>query len=203
MADSPHKTYLDYLDKEMSIMGVLCAFSVGVLALALDRILGNDKSTTLTSLWLNEPVHIIIGSILVLVSALMFYRQRSLLAWYYSQISLSLIEPNVTSVSVESWLRETNSWATWITYRIGWGCLTLAILTFVVAIVDAAVGPKKLPLVVVWLPILLYGVFEPAHLLVLRKYRYDKTPRKRAFLATYQYMRAFIEAKSPKRNRAS
>src|SRR6516225_6438738 len=49
MADT-HKAYLEYLDKEMSIMGVLCAFSVGVLALALDRILGNDKQTWLPRL---------------------------------------------------------------------------------------------------------------------------------------------------------
>jgi hypothetical protein len=180
----------------MSIMGVLCAFSVGVLALALDRILGSDKPTTLTSLWPHQGACIIVGSILVLISALMFYRQRSLLAWYYGQISLSLIEPNVTSRNVEHWLREADSWATWVPYRIGWGCLTLAMWTFVAAIIEAATAPTRLPIAVIWLPILVYTVFEIPHLAVLRKYRYDESPRKQALTAVRKKLGALIGEQS-------
>jgi hypothetical protein len=187
-----HKTYLDYLDKEMSIMGVLCAFSVGVLALALDRILGNDKETTLTDLWKREPEYVLTGSVLVLASALMFYRQRSLLAWYYGQISLSLIQPNVTRRAVTFWLREADSWATWITYRIGWGCLTLAMWTFVAALINAAICPKALPANMLWVPIVAYGVLETPHLLLLSAYRYSHNPRKQALRIARQKLSAFL-----------
>jgi hypothetical protein len=192
-----HKTYLEYLDKEMSIMGVLCAFSVGVLALALDRILGNEKETTLTSLWRHDPAHVLTGSALVLASALMFYRQRSLLAWYYGQISLSLIRPNRTGGDVAYWLKEADSWATWITYRIGWDCLTLAMLTFVAALIDAAIYPKALPVSLLWLPIVLWGGFEIPHLLVLRAYRYKNNPRREALKIAWKKLSPSFGRRSP------
>lgn len=199
MADLPdaYKTYLDYLDKEMSIMGVLCAFSVGVLALVLDRILGAENKTTLTSLWQHEHKYVLTASTLALVSALMFYRQRSLLAWYYGQITLSLIKSNVTGREADTWLKEADSWATWITYRIGWDCLGLAMWTFMAALIDAKLidaekHPQALPLGFLWLPIVVCAAVEVPHLVILslEAYRFKDNPREQAFKDAREKLKA-------------
>jgi hypothetical protein len=76
------KPYLEYLDKEMTIMGILSGFCVAVLALVVDKIAGAKDQTPLASLWTDQSETWLIGAGALLVSALFFYRQRSHLAWY-------------------------------------------------------------------------------------------------------------------------
>jgi hypothetical protein len=59
------KSYLEYLDKEMTIMGILSTFCVAAAFLVIDRVCGADKSSTFSN-WLNLGSRM---SSLVLVSS--------------------------------------------------------------------------------------------------------------------------------------
>lgn len=112
------KLYLDYLDKEMNIMGILSAFCVTAAAFALKEVLDAQSSTLLAQVWRNGAWQILIGSVLVLGAAVGFYVERSTLAWCYGQISLTLVAPEITGQELYLWLREADSWGTWIAYRV-------------------------------------------------------------------------------------
>ena len=118
------KQYLEYLDKEMTIMGILSAVSVAAPAGILNASLSKDARALL---WNPEHFFIVMGSVLCVVAALFFYKERSLLAWYYGQICLSEAVANKKSVAAElrEWLRDADSWETWLPYC--WG------FTFLVA----------------------------------------------------------------------
>jgi hypothetical protein len=84
--------YLQYLDKEMTIMGILSTFCVAVVALVLDRVGSAEpsKQTFFYFLWKNQSFYIVLGSSCIALAAALFYQQRSALAWFYGQISLSI-----------------------------------------------------------------------------------------------------------------
>src|SRR6266516_4768099 len=81
------KHYLDYLDKEMTIMGILSACCVAVVAALLNGIFtaakGLWRSVARCGFWYG-----LVGSVFFLLAAFSFYVQRSHLAWLYGQISL-------------------------------------------------------------------------------------------------------------------
>ena len=98
-------SYLDYLQIEMTIMGLLSAFCVAVLGWVADQFLPDPGG-----------LYIFAGCIGLLVAALLFYRQRSLLAYYHGQISLAL-SSQTRDLSVDDLIDEADCWATWIPYR--------------------------------------------------------------------------------------
>lgn len=110
--------YLAYLDKEMTIMGILSAFAVAVPALVVSKVTGSDPHTPLSELWKAQAPELLFGSVSFLLSALYFYRERSLLAWFFGQLALSesLGEP---ATRRQELLTDADSWSTWIYYR--WG----------------------------------------------------------------------------------
>ena len=118
------KQYLDYLDKEMTIMGVLTAVAVVAPGAILNAALTSDKGQ-MCALWNAEPFFIVTGSVLCILAALFFYQQRSTLAWYYGQISLEETVGTKESVKLREWLLEADSWATWWPY--GWGFIFLIV----------------------------------------------------------------------------
>jgi hypothetical protein len=113
--------YLDYLDKEMSIMGVLSTFCLAVPSLCLERVISaDDKSIAhdfLVKLWGNGSPYLVIASGLMLCAAAFYYKQRSLLAWYYGQIALKMALPDYTARKLDQWLKDADSWETWIRYH--------------------------------------------------------------------------------------
>jgi len=113
------KLYLDYLDKEMNIMGILSAFCVATVGFSLKEVLGAQGSTPLALVWEHDAWVILIGSVLVLGAAVAFYVERSTLAWCHGQISLTLAAPAITGSELYDWLVEADSWGTWIAYRVG------------------------------------------------------------------------------------
>lgn len=136
MSEPDPRAYLEYLDKEMTIMGVLSAFIALVAGFAIDRLATADASSALGVLWKNASWWILAGSVAALASALAFYMQRSHLAWLYGQIALC--DAGVDSAadsSVTDWLSEADSWATWIRYRWGFGFLFVALIEFFTAVV--------------------------------------------------------------------
>ena len=75
-------SFLEYLDKEMTIMGILSTFSVAAAALFLNAIgsVELNKKTLFSLLWLREPWCVLMGSAWILTAAGLFYSQRSTLA---------------------------------------------------------------------------------------------------------------------------
>src|SRR5262245_49949496 len=74
--------YGEYLDKEMTIMGLLSAFSVAVPAFVLDRTAGAKpvEQLALANLWSDDRPLLLAGSLALFLAALGFYLQRSHLA---------------------------------------------------------------------------------------------------------------------------
>jgi hypothetical protein len=176
--ESKEKIYLEYLDKEMSIMGILSTFCVAALALVLDRVLTADKGH-LVEIWSKGCFYILLGSGLMLFAAFFFYSQRSLLAWYYGQISLSLArEPT----NVDFWLQEADSWAAWIRYRIAFGCVAVAFIEYGMALLCVVDGRfKESRYSYALLPLLIAVVVLTPWLLVLVNYKYEDNYLKKFF----------------------
>ena len=134
LADSA-KTYLDYLDKEMTIQGILCAFCVAVSAAAFDRVLlARDQpiSWFVSSLQTNSRPFVLAAISAVMIAALFFYLQRSELAWLHGQLSLAVtrkmesiaIPPD--SYTFDEGLAIGDSWSLWNHYLFGLSFLAVA-----------------------------------------------------------------------------
>lgn len=139
--------YLNYLDKEMTIMGILSTFCVLVSGGVLDRITGTENEF-FKLVWTSGSPYVILGSLFALLAALFFYLQRSLLAWYYGQISLCIAKNNEAGInknrkdknqdeySLEDWYADADSWPTWFRYNAAFGFLMLAFLEYGLAIIS-------------------------------------------------------------------
>lgn len=112
------KPYLEYLDKEMSIMGILSAVSVLAPGGILSSVLASDKGVT-RSIWDFGGLFIVAGSALCVVAALLFYKQRSRLAWFYGRICFCDAMEGSYAPSLRRWIEDADSWATWWPYDVG------------------------------------------------------------------------------------
>jgi hypothetical protein len=109
--------YLDYLDKEMTIMGILSAFAVAAPAGILVTSIGKDSAIA-NQLWSSAEVFILAGSTLCLMASGFFYKERSLLAAYFGKISFLQTDTHDPRYRKElkEWLDQANSFATWWPY---------------------------------------------------------------------------------------
>jgi len=130
------KKYLEYLDKEMTIMGILSAVAIAAPAGILNALLGDDKAGFKERLWGAGPFFIVGGSALCAVAALLFYRQRSLIAWYYGQMCLaeSLDESPSIPNDLREYMHGVDSWAKWKSYSWGFDALVTGFVEYVAAI---------------------------------------------------------------------
>jgi hypothetical protein len=198
------KAYLEYLDKEMTIMGILSTFCVAAAALVIDRVGSADKSSFFGGLAANHIVQVFVGCGLLMLAGLYFYLQRSVLAHYYGSLCMSMAKPGSHDWNTERWLIEVYSWITWLRYRLGFMFLTLTALVFV-AVIDQEIRPCRSHLWV-WVELVLFlvifGVFV-LYNVVLSTYRYEDCPRKalriKTFLADWQHREEY----PPKRPRNS
>ncbi len=188
MATANAKEYLDYLDKEMTIMGILSTFCVAAVALTLDRIGNADlsKDTVFRRIWERDSTFVLVGSGWLLLAALCFYLQRSLLAYYYGGISLSLNNPEGHPWSTSTWLVEAYSWAVWIRCRIGFMCLVLAASCFSAALVGATGSGHQLPSWILWALPALIAIEQVPHCWVLCRFRHNSEPF-HTFLASLRH----------------
>jgi hypothetical protein len=126
------KNYTDYLDKEMTIMGILSTFSViafGGCLTALSSVT-KDHSEWFQYFWHDEGPFVVLGMIGILFSAFFFYRQRSILAYYVGQIHLGLFDSNLVNGSTKNLLRQADRWSAWTFYRQAFLCLFAAAVFF-------------------------------------------------------------------------
>jgi hypothetical protein len=163
--------YLDYLDKEMSIMGILSTFCVLVVGGAIGGFAAAKEGEVARELWLKSWDYIITGSGLILLAALFFYGQRSHLAWYYGQICLSIESPDLSAHdrSIHDWLQRADSYSAWISYPIALGLLLSGFAEYFLALVNAK---HTIPwaTVVAWPPALMIIILLPK---LLIQWKYD------------------------------
>ena len=134
LADSA-KSYLDYLDKEMTIQGILSVFCVGFSAAVFDRVLRVTDTTNtdlIKNLQTNSLSFVLAAIIATMVAALFFYCQRSKLAWLHGQISLAVtrtmkhIPTPPDGYEFGEGLEIGDSWSLWNSYLMGWSFLSVA-----------------------------------------------------------------------------
>lgn len=115
------KPYLDYLDKEMTIMGILSAFCCGVAGLVAKQALPTGTAGTGKLFNLGHPdfCYIASGLSLMIIAAGFFYWQRSLLAWQYGQIALWATDQATSGQDLGILLQESDTWSGWIPYQVG------------------------------------------------------------------------------------
>jgi hypothetical protein len=131
-----HDGYLRYLTTEMTIMGILSAFFVAVPAFFIEKILSADQGSiaySCLSALSHASIYLVVASILFLVAALFFYRQRSRLAWLYGQIALEAAMPEYTEHRIHDWLKEADSWQSWIPYNTAFWISIFAVVQCLLA----------------------------------------------------------------------
>jgi len=140
MVDMKTDNYLDYLDKEMNIMGVLSAFCLAVPSLFVERIVSADEKSIahdfLVKLWGNGWLFLVVTIGMSFFGAAYFYKQRSRLAWYYGQIALKTALTNYTSHDLDTWLKKADNWETWIPYHWAKTAMYFATASFILAILS-------------------------------------------------------------------
>jgi len=137
---SRFKPYLDYLKLEMSIMGILSTFAIAAVALALREVFSKDLSESVsTALWCGGVGwFIVFGTVLLLLAAILFYEQRSTLAWHSGRIIFALAHGDW--VEARGTIDEANSWTTWRWYFWGWHAALWGLFEFLAALVGIFAG---------------------------------------------------------------
>jgi hypothetical protein len=138
--------YLEYLEKEMTIQGVLSAFCVAAGAVIFEKVLGansKEASDLVLSIQCFSFYYVIAAVTALLGAALFFYLQRSDLAWLYGQISFAAVhkfnnipDPSDTS-SFEEGLDIGNSWTLWNWYQYGMSFLVISGVECAFALIEA------------------------------------------------------------------
>lgn len=174
--------YLDYLDKEMTIMGILSTFCIAVVAIVLDRICGAEptKGTLFFTLWLHERSYVLFGSISFALGATFFYMQRSALAWFYGQITLSLEMPSVNNIATSDWYKDADSWATWVPYQGAFTAVGIGAALYTIALLGASAA-WQVPDWLTWTATAATIVIQVIRTAIFRRYKYDDDPIGRVF----------------------
>jgi len=130
------KQFLEYLDKEMTIMGILSAVCVAAPAGILNAVLSKESDVK-TMFWNPGHFFIAMGSVLCILAAMLFYKERSTLAWYYGQICLTeeLANKKAVSAKLREWLRDADSWETWWPYSWGFTFLVSGIAEYLLTLI--------------------------------------------------------------------
>jgi len=186
----PTKFYLEYLEKEMTIMGLLSTFCVAVVALVLEKVLGAKASENmfLADIGQHGRWPLMVASAWMIFAAFYFYRQRSRLAWLYGQIALSLSK---NPLETKDWLMEADAWTTWLHYHAAFAFMVLGFLYYAAAVWSASAANVAtwisihyilsfgLPALIA-LAVLLFRRF------VLHKYPQEDEPFKKIFFSWWR-----------------
>jgi hypothetical protein len=140
-----HDLFLRYLDKEMTIMGILSAFCAAVIAAVLSKVF--EKPGDQTELMRHVIAYgqwlLGLGIVATATAMWLFYQQRATLAYHFGQVSyhLSLSDYN----TAEEAIVDSHEWSIWFPYYYGLGFLLIAIASFLAALikghVSATFGP--------------------------------------------------------------
>jgi hypothetical protein len=177
------KSYLDYLDREMTIMGILSSFCIAVVALVLKSVGGADS----TSGWFfqelsnHHMVEVSLGCGFLVLAAFSFYLQRSTLAITYGGICMAYAHPNDAHWSGDRWLVEADSWGLWLSYRTGFLFLYMTVIVFVLAVCRTEKFDPIWLRYAETLVLILMVIAKSIHHVILATYRYDDHPYRTHF----------------------
>jgi hypothetical protein len=172
------KLYLDYLDKEMTIMGVLSTFCIVVPLFVLERLTSAEKGF-LSGLWSSGSRYFWFGLILMLLAGGLYYKQRSLLAWYYGQISLKMALPHHDTSEIETWLREADSWACWSSYNTAFYLMIAGSFEYGLGILSTNVDYlRNHNILMGMIPILGFVLFGVPQVIIMVVHQYEDNPRR-------------------------
>lgn len=117
-------------------MGILSAVSIAAPAGILNALLGDDKNGFKERLWAAGPFFVLAGSVFCVIAALLFYRQRSRLAWYYGQMCLTeSLDKNASKFDgLREYMQGIDSWAEWKSYSWGFDALFLGFTEYISAV---------------------------------------------------------------------
>ena len=178
MTEHRVKPYLDYLDKEMTIMGILSTFSVLVPAVVIERTASSPDGAFLHSIWDSGHSYLWLASILMLVAASLFYSQRSRLAWHYGQTIISITIPGHNGAGWKQWGKDADSWQTWRPYDMAFTALRSAFYGYgasiMVATDQSLVGIP--PSVSLWIVTASEAAFLGVRLVAKTKHKYEDHP---------------------------
>ena len=182
-SESRVRPYLEYLDKEMTIMGVLSGFAVGSVVLVMHAFTTDSSHSTLVqSIWDGSAALVIVATAAQLVAALFFYKQRSVLAWHYGQLCLALFSDGPHKhASTRAQLDDADSWATWIAYRIAFASLCIGYAYYGVAVIATRFPAlvttlRHHPVRTLWIPIGFATVCYLMEWMVLTAFAYEDRP---------------------------
>jgi hypothetical protein len=180
-AKSDYKyVYLEYLDKEMSILGILSAFCVAVVGLFVQQVGTAQDKVFLKEVLDNGYWYLISGSILVLLSAGLFYHQRAELAWYYGQMAKAVDFQE--RQRVEEYIQGADYWSTWLPYFIGFKSLNAGMILYILALVSKHL---HFQLWIVCVTIAVFGVWAALEAIIYIKYPQSDTPFRDFFHISY------------------
>lgn len=128
--------YLEYLDREMRILGILSTFCVAVAALIVNSVMNAAESSYLQKLWCHEEVALVICLGAILWAALEFFRQRHHYLFRYGQISLWVVHHEESKICDE--LRRAEAWSSQRRYKRGRLALYLTFIEFGIAVIAEA-----------------------------------------------------------------
>jgi len=170
------KEYLEYLDKEMTIMGILSTFCVAAAALVIERVGTAEHESLFRTLLQDHPLSVFVGSGFLMAAGLCFYLQRSRLAHFYGSICMSMTQPGYHDWDTSRWLLEAYSWRTWLRYRAGFSFLMATSVLYVHAIYRT-MYPHMWPLHwLVWLALLLIFLDALVRAYILLSFRSQPNP---------------------------
>jgi len=138
-------------------MGILSAFSIGALSAVLWKVAGAEDNSWFQLVHAQNKGQIIVASVFMAAAALQFYRQRSLLAYYYGEIAHARAMRR-RKLSRE-WLEEANEWRTWINYRWGFYCAFMGVAGYILSLVRTELFRYCPQIVTSWLPEIAYVSF--------------------------------------------
>lgn len=113
------KSYLDYIDKEITFCGIITTFSLACVLFIMDKLFTNNKSESQTVYIDFTSIYFIIVLLCLVISAYLLFKQRSNLAHHYGQICLEIYKIGFTGKDINSWLNEIDNWNFWRLYFYG------------------------------------------------------------------------------------
>ena len=145
MATEHAKAYLEYLDKESRLVGIVSTFALAAAAFAIEKPLSAANATAMADVWRYGAVYVSVGSALLLTAALLFYRQRSLLAYMAGKIALVLarndlgVTDKVSRRRLLKLFAEVDGWSMWYFYQAGFVAVTAGMAALGVALLSTQV----------------------------------------------------------------
>lgn len=173
--DLDSKPYLEYLEKEMTIMGILSAVALAAAGGTLTLVFG-QKAELGERLWTHGHWAIIAGSTMCVAAGTLFYKQRSLLAWFYGQICLAPLLDRKEQVS--GLLEDVDSWATWFWYCWGFNALTVGFVEYIAALVSIVYLPNNQVLLWIYriVPFVWLFILSGFQWYVMTRFRENENP---------------------------